>query len=1275
MSLFYLNDYPPATVSIDSRTLVLSTTSGGADYSLKGTPVAGGTSPIQMQTRTDLDATYLDACYVTPPLNAVTISGSIQVAASAYEEAMTLNLGLHAKIYKYSGGVLTLIGEGSDGVELGTSSTVMTWNITPTSTALADGDRLVVRFYIVAAGGTMATGGVAWITALSSSTYVNFTETITIATGTTHNGVASATGVGGLSVALANTATMSGSSAIQVTVYDPTAAHGEAYFPWGTPRVVSDTVYGTGIEKLRFSNETVSALSAQLNVPRVYSASGASQVHGYVVGGQTYGTISTSAIEKLSFADESLSTSSATSGSSPVSGAYSESAIYIAYLSSTSVDKIATATDTKTTLSGRFSVAPTNSFQAIQSSNNGYFPITGTDLGRINFDTDTGSTCAAALPQGSAPQGAASISSVGVWTDFYGVVAHVFDFATETASAISCTVGKSVGIGSSSNGYFYADTTYKYAFETGAFSSIAATFSQPHYGSGAFNSILKNNRAGALGRGLLAAYPIRPTHDGRAYIASGYKNFSYTNDYNDRIDFASQSATTSTVGLSTPRTFSSGVSCAVTARAYAVGGSTTGSSGTTTIDGVSTAAEYKFAVSSQLSVNRYAGCSMQSQTKGYVAGGASSLTSTATLAYANETAGTLGASLSELVDFGAGVSSSDRGFFAGNGQTTLHKLVFATEALSAAAGALQIGRNNVAAASSHVAGYFAGGAVDGFAVSSCTSIDYQLETAATTSDSLAVARYMAAGASGQSIGAICGGSQNASTLSAAIDGINFFSGAMSAWAATLSQSRPGAVGLSAGAYGYNTSWQIGRGRAVTVAAQYFGGGVGYFTGVNSGDSYSVGSRSTDKLDFSSGAVTTIAALHILSSYTALRAASPGRFGFFYHASAARTKLDTITEAETALGNTTVYQTGASIWNSSAGWHMGLATASTFGYKHTFLTDAVTSSSAWLQTARSAPAGLSSSANGYVLGGQSGVVSIEKMPFSTEVTATISATVTHITQNSASSFTTDTGYTYGGPSSANINTFAFSTEVAGVNGSALPGSSQYGAAATNYDTAYIARAYTGSAESTAIYTLAYATGTTGTSSASLNFSRNMAQAVYERGGVHGHVPALAGTATLSASASVLDGMRASMASTGTASASGTRLEGTVAATLGGHGTVLAEVSALQLGASSLQGYGELSAAAGIDRNAAAIAGGSGTVSATGRRIVYGGQTVAGASGMVAAVYLARNGAASASGSGQMQARARAQLPAPDYENTPTIHVRSDQTFVTVESREAKAWVIQ
>lgn len=134
------------------------------------------------------------AAYVTGYNDAsFTLSGTVTINVWAFESSMANNVILAAELFKVTpSGTVSSIGSAADAVELGTGAAAMNWTITPTSTVIEKGDRLMLILKMNAngtyGGGTIthyvggptdAATGDSWIQLTESS--VTFTEEPTVA--------------------------------------------------------------------------------------------------------------------------------------------------------------------------------------------------------------------------------------------------------------------------------------------------------------------------------------------------------------------------------------------------------------------------------------------------------------------------------------------------------------------------------------------------------------------------------------------------------------------------------------------------------------------------------------------------------------------------------------------------------------------------------------------------------------------------------------------------------------------------------------------------------------------------------------------------------------------------------------------------------------------------------------------------------------------------------------------------------------------------------------
>lgn len=152
-----------------SNTAQTNTTAGGTNIQI--TQTAGGTA----------------LSWFTFPVGAVTIAGSITVNVRGLESAGTVNAGPAIEIQhcNAAGSVLgtILATTAVTATEYTTSDGASNASFTPTSTAIANGDRIQIILFVTNAGGTMTVGTVTnsysgQITGIIGDTYVTFTETL-----------------------------------------------------------------------------------------------------------------------------------------------------------------------------------------------------------------------------------------------------------------------------------------------------------------------------------------------------------------------------------------------------------------------------------------------------------------------------------------------------------------------------------------------------------------------------------------------------------------------------------------------------------------------------------------------------------------------------------------------------------------------------------------------------------------------------------------------------------------------------------------------------------------------------------------------------------------------------------------------------------------------------------------------------------------------------------------------------------------------------------------
>lgn len=116
--------------------------------------VTGATSGVQVKLG------GVNATWLSPPLKATVISGTVSFNLWGLESATQANTGLDVLVERVNsaGAVQSTIVRSERGTELATSAGVNAWTASATATTLADGDRIKVTVFGNDAGGTMASG-------------------------------------------------------------------------------------------------------------------------------------------------------------------------------------------------------------------------------------------------------------------------------------------------------------------------------------------------------------------------------------------------------------------------------------------------------------------------------------------------------------------------------------------------------------------------------------------------------------------------------------------------------------------------------------------------------------------------------------------------------------------------------------------------------------------------------------------------------------------------------------------------------------------------------------------------------------------------------------------------------------------------------------------------------------------------------------------------------------------------------------------------------------
>lgn len=158
----YLLDDASTAVLATGEERRLSKTRGAASVNYIKNTVTGAVTPPTAATQFTKAAGGAVQTWYTLPLEAMTVTGNVTFNIRALESAAQANATVTAVLYKAdSAGVLTstIAAAALARAELTITDAAQVWNVTPTPTALANGDRLALRLYIDdAAAVTMASG-------------------------------------------------------------------------------------------------------------------------------------------------------------------------------------------------------------------------------------------------------------------------------------------------------------------------------------------------------------------------------------------------------------------------------------------------------------------------------------------------------------------------------------------------------------------------------------------------------------------------------------------------------------------------------------------------------------------------------------------------------------------------------------------------------------------------------------------------------------------------------------------------------------------------------------------------------------------------------------------------------------------------------------------------------------------------------------------------------------------------------------------------------------
>lgn len=169
----------------------------GSSLTTGVTSTVASATEIQCTTATS-GGTVLEWISPQSPAGGWTLSGTVTFNLWAFESSTPANAGMRVRLFKRTAaGSVTEIGGGpfDKGTELPTAVAVQNWTGTPTSTAFAEDDRLIVRAYVTNIGtmggsrnvtldyngGTAAADGDTWVQLTENVTFKNEPINVTVA--------------------------------------------------------------------------------------------------------------------------------------------------------------------------------------------------------------------------------------------------------------------------------------------------------------------------------------------------------------------------------------------------------------------------------------------------------------------------------------------------------------------------------------------------------------------------------------------------------------------------------------------------------------------------------------------------------------------------------------------------------------------------------------------------------------------------------------------------------------------------------------------------------------------------------------------------------------------------------------------------------------------------------------------------------------------------------------------------------------------------------------
>lgn len=994
-----------------------------------------------------------------------TLSGTVSVSVTGYENNMAANAGLRAYLYKYnSNQTYTQIGVGTASAELGTGAAVQTFTFTPTSTAFSSGDRIMMRIATAPVGGTWSSTAyvIYWnYGQQSTSPYVSsvtFTETITFGSGTTHNGVASPSGAGTLSATATTTGAVYGAAAMSGGGTVAASASVVLGYPEGIGYIEGCGSSPTYSYRIDFRTQTVSSATALFaSMQKAAGLNG--KTAGYIVNSYLSGG-DAGRVSKVIFETSATSNLSAQL-SSPRQGPASLSAETKGYVCGgynvdlggnfSLIDAFVFADETIGAIAATLAVARSGVAGAHSTANGYCFGYnSGTEIDGIRFDTEAAINPSAVLTIGRGD--AASISSgydayilggtKGNAPYYYDTIDR-FSFVHETCVAHSHSLGfgKSYGAGVSGMKHGVAcggqqNTTPTNKIEGVDFVTGAAVVYTAVLGVATTGNVplwLRTmpfaERAIATSRGVLApAVRVYPD-DGVGYVVGGTSAVP-TSRTVDKIVFATPSC--AAAGIT--------VYSALSAIAPGIGSSSSGYFLAATSDkiGFVTGTGSTFSAGSPPD---YGHAATKSKDHAYyLHGSGSPSTAKRKLAFATDTlstpSGTMTASrLYPVAVYSATEAYSLGGYWSAVYLSSVEKLTFSSETAATTSATLATAREYGAGVSGGGYGYATGGKISDTPTYSAgvERLAFSTETVSSPGSSLAVERNTAAGMSCRNNGLIIGGGNGTNSYLASIDSINYSSGAVSAFGASLPDGRSScrAASTVGGPFGFPNV--LGGSGTAAASATVLTGVQCTISGSGSATAVATMVVAFPTCQMDAAGTMVVAASSVLVGAAAMNGSgamavvSYARANLGYGYTRLVTSLSAMsfsTEASLSIGGTlTARSNAASAASNTNGYWMGgdytpiVTLLPRESVSRIRFADDTYTETAVSFVKLSYGASIQSAQAGYVAGGllwdidmvPAASSGMQKMPFSTEIVSTVAATLTSAKQVPTGMYTESKGF--------------------------------------------------------------------------------------------------------------------------------------------------------------------------------------------------------------------------------------------------------------------------